>query len=252
MSTVLVGTPSDAAPAILAAGRTDITTWFVSMSAKHPEGRDADYLQWHSLDHRPEQHRLNALRASLRLVSTPACRATRAASHPRYDAVDHLMTYLFTSVAGLAKFGDLSTGLAKAGRVPYLLPPIERAVYELKSTLAAPRIKAGADVLPWWPARGVYVLIERGDQSPSELIDIPGVAGIWWGNSLPMGPPVTTTAAADVRRQITYCFLDQEPASAAQQLRPVLEKRWAAHGIEPLFAAPFNVLVPYQWDRFLP
>jgi hypothetical protein len=252
VSTVLVGTPSDAAPAILAAGRTDITTWFVSMSARHPEGRDADYLEWHSLDHRPEQHRLSALRASFRLVSTPACRAARAVSHSRYDAVDHLMTYLFTGVGGLSKFGELSTGLAKAGRVPYLLPPIERAVYALKSTLAAPRIKAGADVLPWWPAKGVYVLIEQGDHSPSELIDIPGVAGIWWGNSLPVGPPVTTTPTTDVTRLITYCFLDQEPASAAQQLRPVLEKRWAAKGIEPLFAAPFNVLVPYQWDRFLP
>ena len=252
MSTVLVGTPSDSAPAILAAGRTDITTWFVSMSARHPEGRDADYLAWHSLDHRPEQHRLSALRASFRLVSTPACRAARAVSHSRYEAVDHLMTYLFTGVEGLSKFGELSTGLAKAGRVPYLLPPVERAVYALKSTLAAPRIKAGADVLPWWPAKGVYVLIERGGHSTSELIDAPGVAGIWWGNSLPLGPPVTTIPAADAARSIAYCFLDEEPASAAQRLSPVLERRWASHGIEPLFAAPFNVLVPYQWDRFVP
>src|SRR5580658_936674 len=103
MAPILAGTASDAAPAILAAGRTDITTWFVSMSARHPEGRDADYLEWHSLDHRPEQHRLQALRASLRLVSTPACRAARAVSRSRYDAVDHLMTYLFTSVAGLSQ-----------------------------------------------------------------------------------------------------------------------------------------------------
>ena len=59
----------------------DITTVFVSMSARHPDGLDADYLQWHSLDNRPEQHRLAALRSSLRLVSTPACRAARAVSH---------------------------------------------------------------------------------------------------------------------------------------------------------------------------
>lgn len=97
---ILVGTPSDDAPAILATGRTDITTLFVSMSARHPEGHDADYLEWHSLDHRPEQHRLESLRASLRLVSTPACRAARVIANERYEATDHLMTYLFKVSGG--------------------------------------------------------------------------------------------------------------------------------------------------------
>lgn len=60
---VLVGSPSDGVPEMLATGRTDIQT----MSARHPQGRDGDYLQWHSLDHRPEQHRLSKLRASFRL-----------------------------------------------------------------------------------------------------------------------------------------------------------------------------------------
>lgn len=252
MTTALVGTASDSVPAILAAGRPDITTWFVSMSARHPEGRDADYLAWHSLDHRPEQHRLSALRASLRLVSTPACRAARAITHARYDAVDHLMTYLFANVAGLTQFGDLSKGLAQAGRVPYLLPSIERAVYALKGSVAAPRIKAGADVLPWWPARGVYVLIEQGEPPPAQLLEVPGVAGVWWGSSSQLGPPSETIPATDVKRLITYCFLDHEPAEAAQALRLVLEKRWKAGGIQPLLAAPFHVLVPYEWSRYLP
>jgi hypothetical protein len=253
MGNILVGTASDSAPAILAAGRTDINTWFVSMSARHPEGKDADYLAWHSLDHRPEQHRLSALRATLRLVSTPACRAARAASHGRYDAVDHLMTYLFSNVAGLAQFGELSKGLAQAGRVPYLLPSVERAVYAVKGKVAASRIKAGADVLPWWPARGVYVLIEQGEPpAPAELGEVPGVAGMWWGSSAHLGAPYETIAATDIKRLITYCFLDDDPIQAAQALRPALEKRWHGGGIEPLIAAPFNVLVPYQWDRFLP
>jgi hypothetical protein len=37
----------------------------------------------------------------------------QGSQHERYDAVDHLMTYLFSDVAGLAKFGELSTGLAR-------------------------------------------------------------------------------------------------------------------------------------------
>jgi len=246
---ILVGTASDDAPAIVATGRTDITTLFVSMSARHPEGRDADYLAWHSLDHRPEQHRLAALRASFRLVSTPACRAARAIRNDRYDAADHLMTYLFSDPAGLAKFGELATALAQAGRMPYLLPAVERAVYRLNGTGAAPRIKAGADVLPWWPARGVYVLIERGEQSPSSLLDTPGVGGIWWAGSLANCSYATNQEGG---LQITYCFLDEDPPQAAQRLRPVLEKRWGQGGSEPLFAAPFQLLVPYEWERFVP
>ena len=57
---MLPGTPSDEVADVLAAGRGEITTLFVSMARRHPEGRDAEYLRWHTLDHRPEQHRLAA------------------------------------------------------------------------------------------------------------------------------------------------------------------------------------------------
>ena len=100
----LPGTPSDEVAEVLAAGRGEITTLFVSMATRHPDGTDADYLRWHTLDHRPEQHRLAAVRASLRLVSTPACRSARAVSDGPLDAVDHVMTYFFTDQAGLRGF----------------------------------------------------------------------------------------------------------------------------------------------------
>jgi hypothetical protein len=33
----------------------------------------------------------------------------------------------------------------------------------------------------------------------------------------------------------------------------VLEKRWSDDaGIEPLLAAPFHPVVPYEWDRYVP
>lgn len=246
----LVGTPSDDVPAMLATGRTDIATLYVSMSTRHPEGRDADYLEWHSLDHRPEQHRLATLRASFRLVSTPACRAARAASDERYHSTDHLMTYMFTDAAGLPAFNDLNMAMIKAGRTPYLLPTVERAVYGLDGTIAAPRIKVGADVLPWWPAKGVYLLIEHGEAPGSEFVNVAGVGGAWWGRALPMAPPFATKDNSGL--QITYCFLDGEPAEVATRLKPVLEQRWARTGIKPLLAAPFHLLVNYEWGRFLP
>ena len=160
------------------------------------------------------------------------------------------MTYLFSDVAGLSQFNELSIAIAQAGRTPRLLPLVERAVYRLNGTAAAPHIKVGADVLPWWPAKGVYILIERGEQSPSELIDVAGVGGVWWGGALPIGPPCSTSP--DIGLQITYCFLDQDPARTAQALRPALDRRWNHASIEPLMAAPFHVVVPYEWDRFLP
>jgi hypothetical protein len=51
---------------------------------------------------------------------------------------------------------------------------------------------------------------------------------------------------------ISYCFLDDNPVTTAERLRPALEKRWSDDGVEPLLAAPFHVVVPYEWDRYVP
>jgi hypothetical protein len=246
----LVGAPSDAVPEILSTGGTDVTTIYMSLTARHPEGDDAAYLAWHSLDHRPEQHRLPTLRASFRLVSTPQCRAARAASDPRYDAADHLMTYLFTDVDGLPAFNELNIAMAEAGRTPYLLPLVERAVYRLDGTAAAARVKVGADVLPWWPATGVYLLIEHGERPAHDLVDVDGVGGAWWGGALPKEPPYTTQDNRGL--QISYLFLDDDPPVVGERLRPVLAQRWSDSGVTPLLAAPFHSLVSHDWGRYVP
>jgi hypothetical protein len=245
----LPGTPSDQVPEILAAGRGEITTLFVSMATRHPDGTDADYLRWHTLDHRPEQHRLAAVRASLRLVSTPACRSARAVSGGPLDAVDHVMTYFFTGVAGLASFNELSTALGNAGRKLSLLPPVERGVYEVRGRAAAPRVKAGSDVLPWLPVRGAYLVVERGSAAVDQLVDVEGVAGVWSALSCQVD---ANLASAQGNQSITYCFLDEDPVVTAERLRPALAARWAESDIEPLFAAPFYTVVPYEWDRYVP
>jgi len=244
----LIGTPSDEVGAILAAGRGGITTLFVSMSARHPSGEDAEYLAWHGLDHRPEQHRLASLRASLRLVSTAECRRARAASHPRFEATDHVMTYFFADRA-LSGFADLSTALHGAGRVPYLLPVVERGVYSVRETHAAPRIKIGADVLPWWPAQGAYLLVEQGDATPASLHDVPGIAGTWCAVAVPADPTLTR---AESGHRLTFCFLDENPVAVALRLRAVLQQRWTRTGVTPLLAAPFHSVVAREWDRYLP
>lgn len=243
----LVGRPTDEVPEILATGRSEISTLFISMSHRHPEGADADYLRWHSLDHRPEQQRLAAIQTSLRVVSTPACRAARAASAGHLDAVDHVMTYFFSDPGGLQGFYDLAVALNDAGRSPFILPPAERGVYTVHQRLAAPRARIGADVLPWLPVRGLYILVESGELPPDDLLDVPGVAGVWTSESV-----ADPAADAAIGQQLTLCFLDDDPVATATRLQPVLAGRWKSSGEEALLAAPFHTLVPYEWDRYLP
>jgi hypothetical protein len=249
---LLPGAPSDDVAGVRATGDGDISTLFVSMSTRHPDGGDADYLRWHTLDHRPEQHRLSAVRASLRLVSTPECRAARAATAGPFGAVDHVMTYFFSDVGGLPGFLELAAALRGAGRMMPLLPHVERGVYEVQAKRSAPRVKVGADVLPWWPVLGGYLLVERGEApgaaASNDLLEVDGVAGVWSASAL-AAPRMST---AEVGQRITYCFLDDDPVAAALRLRPVLETRWSASGIEPLFAAPFHSVVSHEWGRHVP
>src|SRR5690349_1288604 len=220
----LPGTPSDDAERVLALGRSVADLVYVSMSKRHPEGRDVDYLRWHFFDHRPEQYRLDTIRGSLRLVSTPECRAARAASDERFDATDHVMNYFFSDASGLKPFHDLGRELGKVGRIPELLPPVERGVYAFAGRAAAPDAKVGADVLPGWPSTGVYLLVEHGTVSSAPLVDVDGVAGAWWAPTATDVPEQYTTAQAG--DQLTYLFLDDDPVAVAQRLRPVLDARW--------------------------
>lgn len=242
----LAGQPSDCCADVLATGNGDIGTLFLSMASRHPGGDDADYLRWHSLDHRPEQHRLSSVRASLRAVSTPACRAARAANHAAFEAIDHVMTYFFSSPDGLAAFGQLSTALRAAGRSPFILPPVQRGVFEVREKHAAPRARLGADVLPWLPVTGIYLLVEQGSASAATLATVPGIAGLWTAQAQP-GPYSTV----DPGLQLTCCFLDDDPVAVAGRLQPVLAERWQ-QSLQGLFAAPFFTVIPYHWDRYLP
>lgn len=247
-SSDLPGTPSDQVPEILTAGRGGISILFASMAERHPDGADADYLRWHTLDHRPEQYRLNSLRAALRVVSTPACREARAASDERFDAIDHVMTYCFADRGGLDGFAQLSTALRDAGRSPFILNPVQRGVYRVEERVAAARVKIGADVLPWFPVSGLYLLIEEGaDEVAGELAEVPGVAGVWSGS-----PELSDFSTADEGQRITYCFLDDDPVEVAQRLKPVLKWRWQGSQLRPLLAAPFYAVVPHHWDLYLP
>lgn len=243
----LSGEASDALPEVLATGHSEITTLFVSMAERHPAGEDASYLYWHTMDHRPEQMRLPEIQASLRVVSTPECRAVRGASVGAYDAVDHVMTYFFTDIAGLDGFGALSDALHAGGRTPFVLPPVNRGVFSVRGRRASSRIKAGADVLPWVPIRGAYVLLESGADEAPDLTGIEGVAGQW--STRAVASPVATVAEDDL---LTYIFLDGDPVMTAVPINAALQSRWQMGHGTPRLAAPFYCVVPFEWTRYLP
>jgi hypothetical protein len=149
------------------------------------------------------------------------------------------MNYFFSDPSGLQPFHDLGRALGKVGRIPELLPAVERGVYAIAGRLADPDAKVGADVLPWWPASGVYLLIEHGAASAAPLVDLEGVAGAWWAPTATDVPEAFTTARPG--DQLTYLFLEDDPVAVATRLQPVLAQRWADPEVVGLFAAPFFV-----------
>jgi len=162
MDLALAGTPSDVCPPILATGKTDAQLVFPSLSRRVEAGRDAEYLAWHTMDHRPEQYRIAGLRHSLRVIPTPACRAARAASVDDYDDVDHTVAYMFTGSEPIAAFHLVDLALLDDGRFEHRLPPVGFAVGDCQGRAAAPRAVVGPDVVPWRPMTGLYLIIEEG------------------------------------------------------------------------------------------
>ena len=183
------------------------------------------------------------------------CRRRHAGPHApraddRYDAIDHVMTYFFSDPSGMNGFLELAKALIGAKRKLPLLPPVERGVYDVHDKSAAPRVKVGADVLPWWPVKGVYLLLERGDatgkgtSSTSTASRACGQRRRWMSTrSWPAPRPVSRSRTA------SSTTTPSRPRSGYDRCWP---PRWERAGIEPLLAAPFYPVVPYEWDRYVP
>jgi hypothetical protein len=258
----LPGGPSDETPAILETGQGPVAAAVFGMSVRSPTGDDAAYIRWHLLDHLPEQYRVGGIRHGARWVSTPECRQARALQGGALDDVDHVVNYLMSDPVreGQEAAYRLMVALDDVGRMPSIRPPqIHVGLYELVGKAAAPRAVAGADVMPWRPARAVYLIVERlSDEAADDrraeldaLVTVDGVAGVWrYAGGQTDRNPDQVKSPPDLR--ITICYLDGDMADTSAAVAPLLRKRWANGGIEPLLAAPFVPIVPWEWDRNLP
>ena len=222
------------------------------MSARAPDKSDAAYIEWHSLDHHPEQYGIDGIRLGQRWVSTPECRAARAVSHERFDDVDHVMQYHFVdaSKSTLDDWYALGAQLREAGRMPYRLPPVELGGYELADACASKDALVDAGVVPWRPARGAYLVVEQGGGAVElpALCGVAGVAGAWRYR----GGTFHDRLADTTGLTLTVLYLDADPAETGRRIGDALSKAWQSSSTVPMFAAPFEPIVPWHWDRALP
>lgn len=214
----------------------------------------AAYNEWHLYDHLPEQYRIPGIAGGERWVSTPACRAARTMSGAPLDPIQYMTLYLMAEPVAptLDDFMALGSRLADLGRffgprASHLSGPF-RAV----SAAAAPRVRVSEEVLPWRPARGVYVTVDdvtdashlddhlahlQVDVIPAGLA-VPGVAGVWnfatdseYAKRWPTG-----------RRRISVWYLDDDPVAVAARLAPIVDRDHAA--VRRIFSGPFKTIDP--------
>ena len=217
-----------------------------SLSASSPAGDDSRYLRWHALDHLPQQYEIPGLLFGQRFVSTPACRAARAAQSGRLEPVNHVVYYLFGGAPlarTLDEFFALRDRLIDVGRFPERLPSRLVAGCELVQMYAAPRALVSADVVPFRPNRGIYLVVEQGRSwSPDDvdaMLALDGVAGLWTFSP-------TTIESDDLSKSgygVTVVYLDEDPVELAPSINVLLGSR------RPALAAPFVTLQPWTWDE---
>ena len=222
-----------------------------SLSASSPDGDDSRYLRWHHLDHLPQQYEVDGLLYGQRWVSTPECRAARVVQSERFAPVNHVVHYLFGDPVAQAvdDFFALRDHLIEIGRFPVSLPNRLVSGGEPVEAHAAASALVTADVVPYRPNRGAYLIVEQSDPpgksagwSPAHveaMVAIDGVAGLWSFSPTALRPDEFSKSAYSV----TVCYLDQEPLAVAAPIAAVLDDRWADRStgatIKPAFAAPF-------------
>ncbi len=238
---------------------------FFSLSHRSETGDDRPYLEWHQMDHMPEQYRLPGMVLGQRWASTPACRAARAVETDGWSAVDHVVCYLMGSPVDetIDEFLVLGRHLAELGRFSQSLPSQYRGALRLLESHAAHRVLIDAEVVPFRPHRGVYLIVEepteRSTQDPfiqrlhthvvPELLTVPGVAGAW---VFATTPSIRRPLFTEGSYRMTLCYLDDEPAAVAERLAPVVEQAWSSSPAGVVLAAPYESLILWDWERFGP
>jgi len=220
------------------------------------------YNEWHQLDHMPEQFPIRGVAYGQRWVSTPACRDARAVDEGLIGPVHYMTLYLMTDPVDetLDQFMDLGQGLRSLGRFPDYRASHLSGPFQFLEAASAQRVLISPEAVPYRPNRGIYVIVEepttpgRLDEWVQRLhvehipsvLEVDGVVGVWDFASMPRFASRFGTG----NRRITMCYLDADPLAVAKAIGPELEDRWHDAPVRPVFAGPFETVIPYQWDWF--
>ncbi len=241
---------------------------FFSLSHRSSGGDDRPYLEWHQMDHMPEQYQLPGLVLGQRWASTPACRSVRVVDVDGWSSVEHVVCYLMGNPVHetIDEFLNLGRHLAELGRFPHALPSQYRGGLRLLETLAARRVLVSSEVVPFRPHKGIYLIVEEPtdptDRSAQdayvqrmhvellpELVSVPGVAGAW---AFATSPSIRRPMFTEGDYRMTVCYLDDDPASVGERLAPLLDRWWSQAPARPLLAAPYESMISWDWNRFAP
>jgi hypothetical protein len=231
-----------------------------SLSASTPDGDDSRYLRWHQLDHLPQQYSIEGVLHGARWVSTPECRAARPVQSDRLAPVNHVVHYLMSEPVDrtVDEFFALRDRLIEIGRFPERLPNRLVAGVTVVGRYAAASAEVSADVIPFRPNLGAYLVIERAadpevstpvpwhDDTVAALLALDGVAGMWTFAPSGLRPDEFSRSGYSVG----LLYLDDDPVAVAPGVNRLLKARWDADdAIAPALGAPFVTLRPWTWDE---
>jgi len=245
-------------------GMPKVLVGFFSFTEITDPTQHVAYNAWHQLDHMPEQYPLPGVAHGERWVSTPACRAARAAESPRLAPVHYMTLYLMGEPLErtLEEFRSLGEQLRQVGRFHEHRRARLSGPFEVTGMHAAPRVLVSDEAVAFRPNRGVYVVVtERAEAGPGagraadavgglvpRLLETPGVAGVW---TFTGSDRFSLLGWRPGGCDIAVCFLDVEPLAVADRLGGLATG--ASAPTSPVeFAGPFETVTPWRWDWFEP
>ncbi|HUC38468.1 MAG TPA: hypothetical protein VMR97_15250 [Acidimicrobiales bacterium] len=237
----------------------EIEIGFFSFSQVTDPVEHRSYNEWHQLDHLPEQYRITGVVHGQRWVCTPACKSARTFDAGRLEGAQYVTLYLMTAPVDrtLEQFGALGRELHDLGRFHERRRSLLSGPFAVLGARAARRALVSAEVLPYRPNLGVYVIVEAAagaaldavawhDEVAGRLVELPGVAGVIGfasrGDFEHLG-----WHPGDVR--VSVCYLDEPPLEVCATVDPVVLEIFEGRST-PELAGPFETITPWEWGWF--
>src|SRR5689334_4586950 len=112
---------------------------------------DAEYLQWHLMDHMPEQYRLPGIALGQRWIADGEYLDARLVSEGPLGNIGNVVNYLVREpvIETLDDFMELGAALSAAGRYPIARPALQISAMRLLHAVASARVLVAPGVIPF-------------------------------------------------------------------------------------------------------